>query len=276
MAADFARVIFLQPEDLVNPRSEWKAFVRRVIGWSDEERRNFLQLQQNTKSWHEARRNFIGASSVCYLTGHSEYCTPRYFIRKLVNYYRTTPEFHDENQGSKFTEHGHRAEPVTNLLVNEFTGLSFQDSGITTNNNWPWFGVSLDGRDGDTIAEYKAPAFKVHTDIPASYCDQMQTQMAIADVSTCVFGSLWTKIEGDAELAIHVVERSQKYWENWVLPKTNEALDAASRLDIDFESKLDIVAPRVNTLHKSVIHISKQKLQAACEAVGVQYPVRND
>lgn len=146
-----------------------------------------LDLEQGSREWVEARRNYFCASEAPAVMEVSKYepKNPIQLARKKLGF--SKPDF--VNNAMK---EGHRLEPIIRQQVEDQTGIGFMPAVMVKDK----YLASLDGINfyGDVILEIKAPAttkdtVKLAMDgrVALPYQYQIQHQLMVSGADKCIY-----------------------------------------------------------------------------------------
>ncbi|MDV3198394.1 MAG: YqaJ viral recombinase family protein [Vigna little leaf phytoplasma] len=136
----------------------------------------YSNLEQNSKDWHEHRKNYINASEVAAIMGLNPFeSKKKIFKRKL---------FEEKVEENGAMRHGRRLEPEARKFFNETNKIQFKPMVFVKN----FISASLDGwyENNRSVLEIKCPItcntqtwnnFFLHDKIPMFYYAQVQAQL---------------------------------------------------------------------------------------------------
>ena len=283
------------------PKSKWQVFQRKNNErWDDDQKLVLYRLKQGTRPWLDAREKFHarGSDVANYMgIGFDKFFT---FATRTLKVY--DPQFKtawydkllEEQRRDINTTPGKLSENVNRWILTRRIQKPIDESGITVNNDVdPNVGVSLDGTvynpfpesplpdiyvgnymlDKEFLYDHSSPEavaefkFRVHTEIynviPKYYMAQIQMQMLIANVRKCYFACMRV-IPGTkkVEQRLWIVERSDAYINNYMLPLMELGIQALERQDVDFIHP-KIEEPFVRILSDETLIFSEEVVQAA-------------
>jgi hypothetical protein len=225
--------------NVFNPKKKWYKWVRRRLPWTPAEILEFFTVKQNTPEWHKLRQKVVGASTLGGLIGTSDYTTPKWLIRKLLNMIRIDEVTYDEVTATYAMNLGHKYEPVIAWMIEQIYGLKLEDVGIVVNNKFIDFGISPDGYVSDVKAKKRLFEIKFQLHVVLStpswaYITQVQAQMTLMEIETCYLVCFSPKDYG--RFNVFKIKRSQEFWEKLVMPRMNKIFEALETADYNFEA----------------------------------------
>ena len=171
-----------------------------------------MNIEQNTKAWHDLRRNGVGASDVAAILGISPYKT-----RHDIFLSKTT----DEVQNTSFIQQrGHDKELIARAKYEINTGEEYPPC-LVENDIYSYMRASLDGwnKEKNHIIEIKYCGKNFKEEIPEHYNVQCQYQMFLTG-GTCEL--VWitdddkikcVPIERDLELIKKIISEVIAFWD---------------------------------------------------------------
>lgn len=177
-----------------------------------------VKFIQGTPEWLEYRRTRIGASDAPVIMGLSPYATPyELWMQKISGI---------EVEVNQFMQRGKDLEKIALKKYMEMTGISYMDSPVIENKDYPWQCASLDGmtKERDLFVEIKCPGEKNHEkalrgEIPKNYFIQMQHQLLVTGLDLAHYFSfdgiygIILDVKRDEELLSDVFERELRFWD---------------------------------------------------------------
>lgn len=131
------------------------------------------------------RTDRITGSRVAGILGNSPYNSRGDVLREMVRDHFGAPQ---EFTGNIATEHGREHEADALQWYEETTGtMTFSNQEFIIHPTFDFLAVTIDGMAEDGLVECKAPYRSKYTEMPAYYNDQVQLQMACAQVNWCDF-----------------------------------------------------------------------------------------
>ena len=176
-------------------------------------------MLQGSEKWIEWRQSHLGASDLPVVMGVSKWRTPYDLWREKLGFLQSSPD----NFAMK---RGRDLEPVVRDLTNSILGTSFEPVCMV-HSEIDWAAASLDGYDAESgrILEIKCPGLADHKicedkKIPTHYFPQVQWQLFVSDLTTCVYASYY-----EEQVLFVNVERDDEYIANELLPKAADFWD---------------------------------------------------
>lgn len=166
-----------------------------------------IELDQDSKEWHEWRSNGIGASDVSVIMGNNPYKTPLMLWEQINGFRESEPI-------NIFMKKGKNHEPIIRDRISHYKKLNYIPLCVE-HDDYECLRASLDGYNPEKheIIEIKKPSSQKiisqlrEKNVPQYWLDQMQWQMFIVncDVNTLI----WTD---DNDILYEIrVERDEKY-----------------------------------------------------------------
>ena len=157
---------------------------------------NVVQPAQRTPAWYIQRSNLITASNA-YKAIDSP-CNINALILEKIKAYKalgTVATVHGYAGGETSFQYGIRNEPISTMYFEHTYGTKIGEFGCMIHREYPFMGASPDGIVIDemsplygTMIEIKNPVSREITGIPKKdYWVQMQLQMEVCDLDTCMF-----------------------------------------------------------------------------------------
>ena len=176
-------------------------------------------LKQQTKEWHEFRRNHIGASDAPIILGVS----PWKNVKQLYN--EKIGLFSVDNPSAKM-KRGLELEPVALEIFESETGY-LMSPHVMEHPSISFMSASFDGVeiDGKCILEIKCPGIKDHEialskEIPEKYIPQLNHQMEVFGIDKMYYMSFFSEkdykileVKKDEEYTKRMLEKEFEFWE---------------------------------------------------------------
>lgn len=174
---------------------------------------NEIPQIQGSPEWLQWRRNRIMSSDIPIILGLSKWCDPHTLWRRKLGFIPEQPVNYAMSRGTEL-------EPLVRDLVCHQTGITFRPS-VVQHPELEWAAASLDGlsEDKTQVLEIKCPNYKDHQSaqegrIPDHYKPQIQWQMFVADVDSCLYASYGHT----SDLSLVNVEFDEAYVVETLLP----------------------------------------------------------
>lgn len=131
------------------------------------------------------RSGRITGSRVAAILGNSPYNSRTDVLREMIRDHFGAPA---EFTGNIATEHGKEHEADALQWYEETSGtMTFSNQEFIIHPEYDFLAVTIDGMAEDGLVECKAPYRSKYTEMPEYYADQVQLQMACAQVNWCDF-----------------------------------------------------------------------------------------
>lgn len=176
--------------------------------------------EQGSLMWLDSRQRVMTASEFHDIVGSKTNTSAMRKKLKITTF-----------KGNKYTEHGHKYEPVACAKYERDTGHVVAHFGLWVNRDLPHFesapvggssdGVTLCGR----LIEIKCPYTRAITGVvPRSYLTQMQLLMLVGGLEVCDFVEFKPPelVGGDGEFLITQVARDPEWWGGDVLQRARD------------------------------------------------------
>ena len=180
-----------------------------------------INLEQNTEEWLKFRLNKIGASQVAAIMGICPFRT-RLDVYNEIKGLRTQAMSQAMQRGRDLEARAlHQAELIEDKLYRP---------AVFQHDLYPWAIASLDGIDLEEthIVEIKCPGRasfeKMKKEIPLNYIYQMQWQMFVTGIETCMFlvyseeDFHFHRVECDKEMINELLEKAKDFYEEHIVP----------------------------------------------------------
>ena len=144
------------------------------------------QIEQRTPLWYEARRTLITASDAASIIGIKPFAAYKGNPRDEC----MTKKLENKPFSNIYVRHGNRYEDEARDLMCEVLGETTIDFGLVRHPTLEWLGASPDGVTlSGRAVEIKAPLRRkiVPGHVPCHYFPQIQIQMEVLGLDSCIF-----------------------------------------------------------------------------------------
>lgn len=140
--------------------------------------------------WFEKRDSILTASNVSSVLNYNDHLSRNDLLNKMLNKTR--------NNDSYSTLHGKKYEPLAIKYLSNKLDVHIKEPGLKIHKDYDFLGATPDGifqKNGEIcLVEIKCPTSrKIDGKIPYNYFCQMQLQMEVWDINTCIFYELEIK-----------------------------------------------------------------------------------
>ena len=176
-------------------------------------------MEQNSKEWHDFRKNHVGASDAPIIMGVSPWKT----VYQLWEEKLGLLEHQRPNEAMK---RGLELEPIARQAYNDYTGNDAV-AKVVVHPEYKWMSASLDGlsKCGTIPVEIKCPGYDDHLkavngEIPEKYFPQLQHQLAVLGVNMLHYFSYRNgeycliAVHRDNTYIDRLIELEKKFWYN--------------------------------------------------------------
>lgn len=171
------------------------------------------QIEQRTPEWYEARRTLITASDAAAIIGIKPFASYKGDPRVEC----MTKKLENKPFSNVYVRHGNKYEDEARDLMCAAMGEVALDFGLIRHPTIEWLGASPDGvtLTGRAI-EIKCPLRRkiVPGEVPHHYYPQLQIQMEVCDLDSCIFTQYKpAELNGGVRfIDIVVVERDREWF----------------------------------------------------------------
>jgi len=159
----------------------------------------YLNCEQGTDQWHEARTGILTASVMhCLLVNgkdKSGFGAGAFTLMNQLIGERFTGEPADKFEGNRHTERGHELEPVARSFVSELLGVEINSCGIILNHGCGYSPDGLINHDGLAEIKTKLPKLMVEVIlggvVPYEHVVQCQTGIWVSERDYLEFGCFY-------------------------------------------------------------------------------------
>jgi len=192
---------------------------------TEQERKQFRNLPQNSPEWLSARRGRVTASRCADVIGKSEK-TKKYYAAHYDYLMEILTEHITGRAVERFVtqamERGIEQQPFAQAAYEMKMDVSVEEVGLIVHPEIEMFACSPDGLVGETgLVEYKCPTTRVHLEyleagvVPEEYIPQINAQLAcMPEQEYCDFVSFDDRVPFGMQLFIRRHYRDkQRIWE---------------------------------------------------------------